>query len=82
MNNLKNTMVLFIGAVATVAMGIGVAQGLNETASVTIDQSTTVEVNTGDDFSQESFPCEEDEALMYAPQFGHDNVGCVHLDSI
>ena len=31
---------------------------------------------------QSDFPCEEDEALMYSPAFGPDNVGCVHLDSL
>lgn len=34
----------------------------------------------GYDFSQEAFPCQEDEVLGYAPQFGPDRVGCIHID--
>uniref|UniRef100_A0AAU8GQU7 Secreted protein n=1 Tax=Mycobacterium phage BabyBack TaxID=3158877 RepID=A0AAU8GQU7_9CAUD len=33
-------------------------------------------------FTQAAFPCEEDEVLGYAPQFGPDNVGCIHVDLI
>ena len=39
-------------------------------------------MDEGYDFSQESFPCEEDEALMYSPVFGPDQVGCINLDTI
>ncbi|AZS06631.1 hypothetical protein SEA_JACOREN57_68 [Mycobacterium phage JacoRen57] len=35
-----------------------------------------------DIFSQETFPCAEDEVLGYAPQFGPDRVGCIHIDVI
>jgi hypothetical protein len=35
-----------------------------------------------DPFDQRSFPCQEDEVLGYAPQFGPDRVGCIHIDSI
>ncbi|AEJ93348.1 hypothetical protein SEA_SUPERCALLIE99_83 [Mycobacterium phage SuperCallie99] len=31
-------------------------------------------------FTQSAFPCEEDELLGYAPEFGPDNVGCIHID--
>ncbi|AOT25007.1 hypothetical protein PBI_KALPINE_88 [Mycobacterium phage Kalpine] len=31
-------------------------------------------------FSQSAFPCQEDEVLGYAPEFGPDNVGCIHVD--
>ena len=31
---------------------------------------------------QADFPCEEDEALMYHPSFGPDEVGCIHLDLV
>ncbi|AZV00879.1 membrane protein [Mycobacterium phage Malec] len=33
-------------------------------------------------FTQAAFPCQEDEVLGYAPQFGPDNVGCIHVDLI
>ncbi|QFP95563.1 hypothetical protein SEA_GAUGELDP_80 [Mycobacterium phage GaugeLDP] len=33
-------------------------------------------------FTQAAFPCEEDEVLGYAPQFGPNNVGCIHVDLI
>ncbi len=33
-----------------------------------------------DSFDQRNFPCQEDEALMYAPTFGPDKVGCIHLN--
>ncbi|QHB38020.1 hypothetical protein KIY71_gp85 [Mycobacterium phage Cintron] len=35
-----------------------------------------------DPFDQRSFPCQEDEVLGYAPQFGPDRVGCIHIDQI
>lgn len=33
-----------------------------------------------DFYSQSTFPCAEDEALVYAPQFGPDRVGCMHIE--
>lgn len=33
-------------------------------------------------FDQSQFPCQEDEVLGYAPQFGPDKVGCIHVDQI
>jgi hypothetical protein len=36
----------------------------------------------GYDYSQRAFPCAEDEVLGYAPQFGPDHVGCIHVDAI
>lgn len=33
-----------------------------------------------DPFSQRNFPCAEDEALVYAPRFGPDRVGCLHVE--
>ncbi|AZF98402.1 hypothetical protein SEA_BIGPAOLINI_85 [Mycobacterium phage BigPaolini] len=33
-------------------------------------------------FDQSSFPCEEDEVLGFAPEFGPDKVGCIHIDSL
>jgi hypothetical protein len=35
-----------------------------------------------DPFSQDAFPCQEDEVLGYAPQFGPDKVGCIHIDEL
>ncbi|AZS07571.1 hypothetical protein PBI_DUKE13_235 [Mycobacterium phage Duke13] len=31
---------------------------------------------------QSEFPCQEDEVLGYAPQFGPDHVGCIHIDEL
>jgi hypothetical protein len=33
-----------------------------------------------DRFDQRSFPCQEDEVLGYAPQFGPDRVGCIPVE--
>ncbi|AGK86113.1 hypothetical protein SEA_KERBEROS_86 [Mycobacterium phage Kerberos] len=33
-------------------------------------------------FEQRDFPCQEDEVLGYAPEFGPDHVGCIHIDQI
>ena len=35
-----------------------------------------------DEMSQARFPCVEDEVLGYAPQFGADRVGCIHVEEI
>lgn len=35
-----------------------------------------------DPLSQRDFPCEEDEALVYAQRFGPDRVGCVNRESL
>jgi hypothetical protein len=35
-----------------------------------------------DELSQRAFPCQEDEVLSYAPQFGPDRVGCLHIEEI
>jgi hypothetical protein len=39
-------------------------------------------IEVGDPFDQSSFPCQEDEVLGYAPQFGPDRVGCIHIDNL
>ncbi|ATN89038.1 hypothetical protein [Acinetobacter baumannii] len=31
---------------------------------------------------QSEFPCQEDEVLGYAPKFGPDQVGCIHVDEL
>lgn len=33
-------------------------------------------------FDQKDFPCQEDEVLGYAPQFGPDKVGCIHIEDL
>ena len=35
-----------------------------------------------DRFLQRNFPCAEDEVLGYAPEFGFDRVGCMHIDGL
>jgi hypothetical protein len=35
-----------------------------------------------DQMTQQSFPCAEDEVLAYAPEFGPDRVGCLHVEQI
>lgn len=31
-------------------------------------------------YSQDNFPCQEDEVLGYSPAFGPERVGCLHID--
>lgn len=38
--------------------------------------------DTSDPFDQRNFPCNEDEVLGYAPSFGSDRVGCIHIDNL
>jgi hypothetical protein len=33
-------------------------------------------------FDQRDFPCQEDEVLGYAPEFGPDRVGCIHVEDV
>jgi len=35
-----------------------------------------------DPFNQRNFPCNEDEVLGYAPTFGPNRVGCIHIDEL
>lgn len=35
-----------------------------------------------DPFDQRNFPCAEDEVLGFAPEFGPDRVGCIHIDDL
>ena len=39
-----------------------------------------VAFGTHNPYSQANFPCAEDEALVYAPQFGPDRVGCMFIE--
>ena len=40
------------------------------------------EADQYDEFSQASFPCQEDEVLTYAPQFGPERVGCLNIEEV
>lgn len=42
----------------------------------------TAAAHAHDPFSQDTFPCAEDEVLGYAPEFGADRVGCIHVDDV
>jgi len=46
--------------------------------------ATPAWVASADDrgMSQAEFPCQEDEVLGYAPQFGPDWVGCIHIEDL
>lgn len=35
-----------------------------------------------DVYSQDTYPCTEDEVLGFAPRFGPDKVGCIHIDEL
>ncbi|AUV62032.1 hypothetical protein KIV63_gp12 [Mycobacterium phage SWU2] len=54
--------------IAAALIGIGVVAGMG--------------INAVNIFDQRSFPCQEDELLGYAPQFGPDRVGCIHIDNL
>ncbi|AJD82501.1 hypothetical protein SHEEN_83 [Mycobacterium phage Sheen] len=58
------------GLVATLLVALGIVLG-----------AFTAAANC-DPFDQASFPCQEDEVLGYAPEFGPDKVGCIHIDNL
>ena len=55
---------------------------LNAIAGTALIILSLVSCNARDPFSQALFPCHEDEALIYAPQFGADRVGCVNVEDV
>ena len=55
---------------------------LNAIAGTALIILSLVSCNQRDPFAQSSFPCHEDEALIYAPQFGADRVGCVNVEDV
>ncbi|AIT13402.1 hypothetical protein PBI_EQUEMIOH13_86 [Mycobacterium phage Equemioh13] len=57
--------------VLAVAFSVGALMGH---ATITDEAKASVP------FTQAEFPCQEDEVLGYAPEFGPDNVGCIHID--
>lgn len=44
--------------------------------------AVTVSAADGGVMTQSEFPCQEDEVLGYAPQFGPDHVGCIHIEEL
>jgi hypothetical protein len=68
-------------ATAIVGAEIGLA-GLFGAFGVLHSNAVAYADTDGYDYSQQAFPCEEDEVLGYAPQFGPDRVGCIHIDDI
>lgn len=56
---------------AAALVSFGIVFGLGE-----------IYLSQSDPLSQSSFPCQEDEVLGYAPQFGPDRVGCIHIEEV
>lgn len=52
------------------------------TAATLIALAPIANQTPADPFDQRAFPCQEDEVLGYAPQFGPDRVGCIHIDEL
>lgn len=52
------------------------------TAAVAIALAPFAGQTPTDPFDQRAFPCQEDEVLGYAPQFGPERVGCIHIDEL
>ncbi|ASW31342.1 hypothetical protein SEA_FRED313_84 [Mycobacterium phage Fred313] len=50
--------------------------------AVLIGNGGMAEADAYDPFDQRNFPCAEDEVLGYAPEFGPDRVGCIHIDQL
>ena len=78
---------MIIGASAGFVLGWAALIGASVAVS---DQGpgTTAEFYGGEyamdeaGMTQEAFPCEEDEVLGYAPEFGPEHVGCMHVESL
>ncbi|AHJ88730.1 hypothetical protein PBI_RHYNO_72 [Mycobacterium phage RhynO] len=58
------------GTIAALAIGLATITG------------TGVASAQPDPFDQRNFPCAEDEVLGYAPEFGPDRVGCIHIERL
>ena len=73
---------MLVGAAAGFTIGWAALIGVAVTVSNAplVDNSTTNVEHNGFDYSQEAFPCEEDQALQFDPRFGSELVGCVSLD--
>ena len=57
-------------ALAVIMLVVAIGVGMNQRAK------------SPGPFEQRTFPCQEDEALLYAPQFGPDRVGCINTEEI
>lgn len=79
---------LVIGTVAGFVLGWASLTGVALAITPSSGPDATAEFYGGeyavDEVSmlQADFPCEEDEALMYHPSFGPDNVGCINLELV
>ncbi|AVR57070.1 hypothetical protein KIP30_gp10 [Mycobacterium phage Pistachio] len=68
-------------ALATLFAALGIWNQAPEALSTPAPVGSEVSV-TADPFDQRNFPCAEDEVLGYAPEFGPDRVGCIHIDQL
>ena len=59
---------LFAGLLVGMCVGLPIGHGI-------------AQAEGSDPFDQRSFPCQEDEVLGYAPEFGPDRVGCIHIEA-
>ncbi|QGJ97363.1 hypothetical protein PBI_ISCA_83 [Mycobacterium phage Isca] len=50
--------------------------------AILIGNGGVADAEPADLFDQRNFPCQEDEVLGYAPEFGPDRVGCIHIDTL
>ncbi|AEJ94524.1 hypothetical protein PBI_ACHEBE_81 [Mycobacterium phage Achebe] len=57
-------------------------EGIDQVIAVLIAIGIATAGPQADPFDQRSFPCQEDEVLGYAPEFGPDRVGCIHIDNL
>ena len=68
---------------AVVGLGVAVEDALDgRTPPTTQPEPIPVPVERGGVWDQRNFPCQEDEVLGYAPQFGPDRVGCIHIEEV
>lgn len=68
---MRQNVLIFLGTWGLLSLGLGV--GL-------LYASWVMAPTYSDPFLQRNFPCQEDEVLGYAPQFGSERVGCFHLE--
>jgi len=84
MNSIAKTVVTgLVGAGVGIAAITGIAvavsdQGPDATAEFYGGEYAMDEAG----MTQEAFPCAEDEVLGFAPEFGPEHVGCMHVESL
>ena len=71
-----NRILITIAAVAGIALAGSLADPFEASAQPATGPYT------GPLVPQVEFPCAEDEVLGYAPEFGYDHVGCIHIDRV